>query len=296
MEICEAEKILEGTQYEPFIGAMQRVTLKDYVYDDLFKMGNENSGYFAVKIRKKDTKNFVDSIDCLKIANDIEGLVNLNNGIIENEGYLLTVSEWLNGKQPIDDNRDKLPLFFSKLATFNKNNICGGPYTSMYLDSKYFNSADELVDWEINYHKKFFFEKMDEKKITAILKNLKHGITCIINEDMNCGNLFITDDKKYKIIDTEWIIRGINLYQFQHINYFGFDEKNWYNITDEAKECYEAYFGTLGINRTKANEQIKAMELLNVLRINTFLKYGKKDNDKEIMKRIETVMDKERYI
>jgi len=296
MEINEVEKILEGTQYKHFIGAMQKVTLKEYVYNDLFKTGNKNSGYFAVKIRKKDTKNFVDSIDCLKTANDAEGFINKNGGIIENEDYVLTVSEWLNGKQPIDDNRDKLPLFFSKLATFNKNNIVGGPYTSMYTDYNYFDTADELIDWEINYHKNFFFENMDIKGITEILKTLKHGITCIINEDMNCGNLFITDEEKYKVIDTEWIIRGINLYQFQHINYFGFEEKTWYRITEEAKDCYEAYFGTLGLSNAKANEQIRAIELLSVLRTNTFLKDLKKDNDEEILKRIEIVMGKEKYI
>ena len=132
--------------------------------------------------------------------------------------------------------------------------------------------------------------------MTEVLEVLKHGFTCIINEDMNCGNLFITDDEEYKIIDTEWIIKGINLYQFQHINYFGFDEKKWYNITDEAKDCYEAYFCALGLSNAEANEQIRAMELLSVLRTNTFLKDSKKDNDEEIGRRIKIVMNKEKFI
>jgi len=296
MEICDVEKMLNRTQYESFIGTFQKVILKDFVYPALFKIGNENSGYFALKIRKKDTKNFTDSINCIEIANDIENIINKNTGIIEKENYILTISEWLNGEQPTDNNRDKLPVFFSKLATFNKNNIVGGPYTSMYLDYYYFDNANDLINWEINYHKKYFFENMDIKKITGKLEYLKRGITCIINEDVNCGNLFITDDGKYKIIDTEWIIRGINLYQFQHINYFGFDERKWHNITDEAKECYEAYFETLEINNAEANEQIRAIELLNVLRENTYLKYRKKDNDKEIEKRIKIIMEKEKYI
>jgi hypothetical protein len=296
MEIYEVEKILSGNQYEPFIGSLQKMTFKDNVYNDLFRIGNEYLGHFVLKIRKKDTKNFTDSINCIKIANDVENIINKNIGIIEKENYILTISEWLEGEQPTDSNRDKLPLFFSKLAIFNKNNIIEGPYTSMYLDYNYFDNADELINWEINYHKKYFFENMDIKGIMEILDNLKHGITCLINEDMNCGNLFITNDGKYKIIDTEWIIRGINLYQFQHINYFGFDEKNWYNITDEAKECYEAYFGTLGINNAEANEQIRAIELLNILRENTYLKYRKKNNDKGIEKKIKIIMEKEKYI
>jgi thiamine kinase-like enzyme len=296
MEIYEVEKILSGTQYEPFIGSLQKIAFKDFVYNDLFKIGNEYLGFFVLKLRKKDTKNFIDSINCIKIAKDIENIINKNIGVIEKENYILTISEWLNGEQPTDNNRDKLPIFFSKLAALNKNNIVGGPYTSMYLDYNYFDNAGELIDREINYHKKYFFENMDIKGIIEILENLKHSITCIINEDMNCGNLLITDDGKYKIIDTEWIIRGINLYQFQHINYFGFDKRNWHNITDEAKECYDAYFETLGVNNVEANEQIRAIELLNVIRENTYLKYRKKDNDKEMEKRIKMVMEKEKYV
>ena len=166
----------------------------------------------------------------------------------------------------------------------------------MFLDFNYFDSINALINYEINCHKKHFFENMEIKKIVEILEILKHGIGCIINEDMNCGNLFITDEGKNKIIDTEWIIRGINLYQFQHFNYFAFEERNWHNITDEAKGCYEAYFGTLGINNSEANEQIRAIELLNVLRTNTYLKYFKKDNDKEIEKRIKTVMEHKTFI
>jgi hypothetical protein len=296
MEIHEIEKILKDTQYGSFIGAFQKVVLKDFVYPELFKIGNEDLGYFALKIRDKRETNFKDSIGCIKIAKDVDNFINVNTGDIENDNYVIAISKWLNGKQPIDNDRDKMPVFFSRLATLNKNNIVGGPYTSMYTYGRYFYTANELIDWEINYHKKFFFESMDAKRISEVLGILKRGLACIINEDMNCGNLFITDVEDYKITDTEWIIKGINLYQFQHINYFGFDEKTWYNITDEAKGCYEAYFCTLGLSNAEANEQIKAMELLSVLRTNTFLKDSKKDNDEEIERRIKLVMDKDKFI
>ena len=175
--------------------------------------------------------------------------------------YVIAISEWLNGKQPIDNDRDKMPVFFSKLATLNKNNIIDGPYTSIYTDYNYFDTANELIDWEVNYHKKFFFESMDTKKIMEILGILRRGLACIINESMNGSSAVITDDMQYKMIDTDWIIRGINLYQFQWFNYFGFEEKAWYLITEEAKECYEAYFGTLGLSNAEADGQIRAVEL-----------------------------------
>ncbi len=129
-----------------------------------------------------------------------------------------------------------------------------------------------------------------------VMENLKNGIPCIINEDMNCGNMFITNNGEYKIIDTEWIINGINLYQFQHFDYFGFEEKTWYKITDEAKECYEAYFKTLGVSNEEANEQIRAIELLNTLRENTYIKYSGKENDAEIKRRIQIILTKNRFV
>jgi hypothetical protein len=52
----------------------------------------------------------------------------------------------------------------------------------------------------------------------------------------------------------------------------------------------------LGVKFNEANEQIRAFELLKVLRDNTYLKYFKKDNDAEIIKRIKIIMEKEKYI
>ena len=188
------------------------------------------------------------------------------------------VSEWLNGIQPIDNNRNLLPSFFEKLAYLNKQNIVNGHYTSMYMDGNYFNTIDDLIDWEINYHKQYLQIFIEVNKY---LKNLKLGLSCIILEDVNTGNLLLTNDGKYKYIDTEWIINGLNLYQFEKVDYFCFEEKDWYNITDEARECYRAYFNTLGIKDDEANEQIRAYELLSVLRKNTYLKHIKKDDEKE---------------
>jgi len=296
MEICDAEKLLISTQYESFIGTLQKITLKDHVYDDLYKIGNNDLGFFVLKIRDNGKQNMLDSINLLKAINDTEEYINKNIGIIEKENHIITISEWLNGTQPIDTRRDLLPLFFSKLAILNKDNIVNGKLSSMYLDYRYFDNANDLVDWEITYHRKYLSEKLDIKIILEAMGSLKNGISCIINEDMNCGNMFITNDGKCKIIDTEWIIKGINLYQFQHFDFFGFEEKKWYRITDEANECYEAYFETLKLPNEEANEQIRAIELLNVLRHNTYIKYFGKNNDEEIERRIKIIMANNKFI
>ena len=296
MVINNVEELLAGTQYEPFIGTLNSITLKNYVYDNHFKMGNEKLGYFSIKIRKTKEKNTRDSINSLNEMNDTENFINNNIGIIEKEGYTLLVSEWINGIQPIDIKRDTLPAFFAELATFNKNNPTKGPFTSMYVDGRYFNSVNEMTDWETNYHKKYFPKKLDAEAIFSAMESLKNGIPCIINEDMNCGNFIVTNDGKCKIIDTEWIIKGSNLYQFQHFNYFGFSGKKWHNITEEAKDCYRAYFEALGTGYRDANKQVRAVELLNTLRENTQWNFSEKGNDNEIERRIGTILGKEKYI
>jgi hypothetical protein len=294
MDILELEKLLMGTKFDCFIGNIHKIELKGFSYNDVFKIGNNNLGYYALKIRENDQRHLFDSIHCLNILNDPENIINKNTDIIEKEHYIIMVSDWINGKQPMDNNRDQIPVFFSKMAFLNKQNIVKGPYTSMYVDGNYFDSIHDLIDWEINYHRGFLHE-MPRMEIVEILKNLNYGLSCIIIEEINTGNLFLTDDGKYKFIDTEWMHKGLNLYQFDHINYFGFEEKTWYNITDEAEECYRAYFDTLKVKNENANEQIRAIELLSLLRQNTILKFhGKENND--FMKKIRKVMEKEKYI
>jgi hypothetical protein len=76
MEIKEVESFLKNTRYEKFIGHIQTVELKNYVYKDLFKIGNDTLGYFALKIRDASQKNVLDSIEILSALNDPENVVN----------------------------------------------------------------------------------------------------------------------------------------------------------------------------------------------------------------------------
>jgi hypothetical protein len=278
MELRDIEKLLQNTHYEQFIGYFQSVKLKNYVYENFFKIGNDKLGYFFLKIKKNTEKQIFDTINSLSVLNDNEKFINEIIDSFEKDNHIIIISKWLNGIQPIDNNRNLLPTFFEKLAYLNKQNIINGPYTSMYVDGHYFETIDGLVDWEINYHKQYLqtFIKTDE--IMKYLKNLKLGLSCVILEDINTGNLLLTDNGKYKYIDTEWIMRGLNLYQFEKVDYFGFDGKEWYSITDEAEECYRAY------------------ELLSVLRKNTYLKYLKKDDEKEIERRIKIITEKNKFI
>jgi serine/threonine protein kinase len=255
MDIKELENILNGTKYEAYIGHIDYVELNGYKYNDLFKAGNANIGFLAFKIRENDNQNryAVSSIENIAVMKDKDNFINKYKDIIEKDEHILIVSEWLNGFQPIQKNRENLPQIFSLLAEFNKQNIAKENFTSMYAYGNHFGTIDDLVNWEINYHKKYFQEIIGNNEILDTLNYLKDGLACIILEDMNTGNLFITDDGKYKYIDMDWIINGLNLYQFEKIDYFGFEERQNYNINAEVKECYIAYFETLGIKKEEAN-------------------------------------------
>ena len=294
MDITKLESLLKDTKYELFTGLIHKIELQGFAYNDVYKIGNDNLGYYALKVRENNQKHLYDSISCFKILDDSENIINKNIDVIEKSNYLIFVSDWITGIQPINTSRDKLSVFFSKIAFLNKQNIVKGPYTSMYADGIYFDTIDDLINWEINCHIDHL-GKIPAKEIIEILNILKFGLPCIIMEEINTGNLFITKNGKYKFIDTEWMLKGLNLYQFDHINYFGFEEKKWYNITDEAEECYRAYFETLKIGDEEANEQIRAVELLSVLRQNTNLKYsGEENNDLE--EKIKKVTGKKKFI
>ena len=227
MDIKELELFLSGTKYEKYIGHINYVELNGYKYNDLFKAGCENNEYLSLKIRKNDNNNYYsdNSIENMNIMNDKDNFINKYKDIIEKNNYVLIISDWLNGFQPINKNRERLPRFFSLLAEFNKQNIAKKHFTSMYTYGNHFETIDDLINWEINYHKKYFQEINGNKEILEALNYLKNGLACIILEDMNTGNLFITDDGKYKYIAMDWIINGLNIYQFEKIDYFGFEGK-----------------------------------------------------------------------
>jgi hypothetical protein len=43
MEINNYENLLKNTRYEQFIGYFQSIKLKNYVYKNIFKIGNDNN-------------------------------------------------------------------------------------------------------------------------------------------------------------------------------------------------------------------------------------------------------------
>ena len=134
MEINELEALLKNTKYESFIGQTIPVELKGFKYNDLFKIGSNETGYYALKIRRADNRHVLDSIENMSTMNDKGDFLNRTVDVIEKNGRIILVSDWLDGTQPIDIAREHLPAFFSALANFNKENTANGSFTSMYAD------------------------------------------------------------------------------------------------------------------------------------------------------------------
>jgi hypothetical protein len=129
MEIKDIENLLKDTHYEKFIGYFQQIELKNFIYKNLFKIGNDELGHYSIKIRENSEKQIIDTINCLSVLNDNEEFINKIIDVNEKDNHIIMVSEWLNGVQPIDaNNRQLLPTFFEKLAFLNKQNIVNGPY------------------------------------------------------------------------------------------------------------------------------------------------------------------------
>ncbi|MDR0476303.1 MAG: hypothetical protein LBH43_21880 [Treponema sp.] len=72
-----------------------------------------------MKIRENTEKQIFDTINCLSVLNDQEKFINKIIEVIEKNNHIIMGSEWLNGIQPIDNNRNLLPSFFAKLAFGN---------------------------------------------------------------------------------------------------------------------------------------------------------------------------------
>ncbi|UTC74204.1 hypothetical protein E4O03_08090 [Treponema sp. OMZ 792] len=257
---------------------IEYVLMEGHTYPDLFKGITGNNDFFAIKLRQK-SESIRNSLKYLNALNDSENLILKYKNTIETENYYIFISEWLKGIQPIKTDRHLIKEFFKKLAYLNLKNKSSSSFSSMYLDGKTYPSIEDMINAEALPYLEIYNGKHDKKIIKKNIENLNSSLGCIILEDMNTGNMFKTEKGDLKIIDSEHITSGLNLYQFEHINILGLNKKEWYNITDEAKEVLNAYFSEIGENKNKAFLQIKAFAILSFLRELYFQIWQKKEID-----------------
>ena len=113
---ADLRRLLDGTPWSRLAGTADPVSLQAFQYADLFRIGDDSSGRYAVKLRPAEQSNIADSLRCLAARIDPAGLIQDYQDAFQVDGWWVLVSPWVEGRQPIKGGRDKLPLFFSRLA------------------------------------------------------------------------------------------------------------------------------------------------------------------------------------
>ncbi|MGF7108033.1 hypothetical protein [Treponema pedis] len=257
---------------------IEQVSLQGHIYNDLFKI-TAGSQIYSAKVRNINSWNIKESLYCLSSIDNKDKFIHPYTEIIEAGDNVILISEWLKGSQPITENRDKIKLFFKSLAEFNKKNKSDAPYTSMYLDGKTFLNIEEMIKTEASQYFQFYKGKHSLKKLKTCLLGLSAGFGTVIMEDFNTGNMFIKEDGSLCLIDTEYLIRGLNTYQFEHINLFKLETPVWSNITEEAAESLKVYFDALNISGSNAEIQIRGYYLMSEFRKMAYSAYKKETVD-----------------
>ena len=293
----EVFKVLRNTPYEVSDKQIERVFAHDYEYPNLFKIVLGNGKSYSVKVRNIDEQHVTESIKCLERIRDTESLIQKYTCVIKTPEFYFLISDWIDGRHPEDNRQSRISDFFESLGKLNISNSSEGPFKSMYSGIASFDSIQELLDCEIGEHLKYLDKTFPIRDIRSVLSSLYRGEGCLVFEDMNIGNMRISDSGKLYLIDTEWLHYGLNLLQFDHVNYFGFEKNEWYNITDTAKSCYAAYFSQMEFGEDEVNAQIRGIELLSLLRSNTYERFcGRTVDQRKLRNKLDVTISQRDFI
>lgn len=251
---------------------------------------------FVVKVRDRSEAHLLSSLSVVRSAIDTQGFLNPIVQVLERDGWIVVITPYVAGDPIHPRFRHELPELFRTLARFNVENRSSGPFTSMYLDAKRFDSVDALISAEVASHLAAFGYGPIADHIVDTLCPLRSSLQCIVCEDTNLGNFVRTPEGRFVMVDTEWTHAGIAAYQFDHFDYFQFEEPAWYRIVAEARDCYRGYFTELGLPDTAAESMIRAIEALSVLRSVTYAMFH--DNEPEacrLAKRLDRVLSYDRF-
>lgn len=246
---------------------------------NIYKVDIPDSKSKIIKIRDKNSINIKNALTYVNCINDKENFIEKYTAIHELNDFYYLFTDYIEGYSPIDNKDVIMPEVFSKLANIHTNNKSLGQYFSKYSDGRISESIDHMIMSEVSYHLDFLeTTNIIKNEIESSIVNLNTCIPCLIHEDVHPGNVMVTKNEgDIKLIDCEWIHPGINIYDFEYIDLFEINNK-WWNISSSGIKCYRSYFNNLDMDHKVANDQIKAFEILKLLRFNTYIKYFKIEN------------------
>lgn len=284
MIIADSVKsILKKNGYSKFLYRFKNIesAYDSRTFDFLYKLTSREGESKLLKIRLKESFNIRHSLSAICQMNDSTGLFENFEAVITEGEYLFFMREWYQESATLDEKKKLMPSLFERLAVFHRANPGRPPFFSKYSDGKIFDSIADLVAWEVDYHMTFFDATALTEGIYHDVLYLKNSAPVIIHEDVHPANMISLPDGSTKLIDTEWMHSGVNLYEFEYIKLFDSYESDPWDIDRYGLECYRHYFKAFGLDKEKAENFFRAFELLKILRLNTYWIYTERKGRSE---------------
>lgn len=146
----------------------------------------------------------------------------------------------------------------------------------MYSDGAAFPSARAMLEAEFAYHESFWDLGQRVDECLARVLELDAGFTAVLHGDAHTGNM-VAGDAGPVLVDTEWSLVGLNLFEFEHVDLLDIGRDYPERIRREARACCRSYFGELGVGMRRAAELMSALGVLKVIRQHTYVVYKKDD-------------------
>ena len=196
--------------------------------------------------------------------------------------------KWIKGSDLRVHNRNQLPNVFKKLSIFHKfaknNDSIISP-----VSKKEYNTIKELIEGETDIFSEYI-PSISKDKILSVFRILKNGFKTKIHGDFHPGNIVLNTNNKLFIVD--WML-SINSLNFFDLDYLSFnnsnkkeEDKNWWNIINEADECLVKYLDSTNLKIDVNN--VKKLITLWALYQSLFNSFNKNNNNnnnsKEILK------------
>ncbi|QQO10049.2 hypothetical protein [Breznakiella homolactica] len=249
------------------------------IRDNVYLLERNNRRYVA-KVSNNSFNHFVYSSELYQntAINDPDSLLSKKIGFRYDGKNYFVLEKYVEGDTDPETIRAIMPGIFYKIGVFHRENKAEGRVWSMYSDGRKFDSIEDMVRYEFSYHESYWEDTKTLDPCLSAVMNLTKGFRTVLHGDLHLGNVILRDSGPV-LIDTEWSALSLNMFEFEHVDFFGISRDYSEKVTDNALDCYRAYFYALGINEKISNELIRGYNVLKVMRKNTYDRYYKNYED-----------------
>ena len=197
---------------------------------------------------------------------EVGELVQPVTDLLEFDGYVVALLDWIDGKSLKETNREMLPSFFSRLRCWHSTNEGAAQIYSPYTETEY-GSIEEFIDAEVSLHLNSAKLQRVRRQGLEAVSGLHHGFVTLIHGDVHPGNILYTHNR-FKLLDPEYVHCSINVLDLDYIDYgtTPAGDSRWWDITKWANECASAYFAIDQYAVDRISEIMHSVRILSSLR------------------------------